>query len=198
MKANTTTYDKLGQIDWIGSSLFTVGAGSFLVGISWGGNEFKWDTAATLVPIIVGVATVCGCLAYERYGASTPLLRLSLFQTKSAVAAYLCTVLQGLTVCDRVLYQAILTLTRLQLFATSYILNLYLITVKLYSPAVSGTFFLTYGATVIPVSGITGQYITKLGCYKWAIFCGWLVTTFGLGSLMVSSTQRRLGMRRSF
>lgn len=76
-------------------------------------------------------------------------------------------------------------LTEKQLFAETYFLNLYLLTVKLYSPVISGTVFLAFALTVGPVSAIIGSLITKFGSYKWAIFCGWLINTFGLGALMV-------------
>jgi hypothetical protein len=42
---------------------------------------------------------------------------------------------------------------------------------------------------VVPVSGITGALITKMGGYKWSIISGWLINTFGLGALMVLGPQ---------
>lgn len=78
--------------------MFFAGSTAFLIGVSWGGNEFAWDSAATLVPLIVGLAIVVGTCAYERYFARNPFLRLSLFRSTSAVAVYACTLLQSLTV----------------------------------------------------------------------------------------------------
>ncbi|KAK5136939.1 hypothetical protein LTR08_001446 [Meristemomyces frigidus] len=168
VRPETTVYDKMGQIDWLGSLIFITGTTAFLVGVSWGGSEFAWDSAATLVPLIAGICIVLLTCFYERFGARNPFLRLSLFHSWSAVAVYLCTVLQSLT-----------------LFAETYFLNLYLLTVKLYSPVLSGAVFLSFAFTVVPVSGMIGSLITKFGSYKWAIFCGWLFNTFGLGALMV-------------
>ncbi|KAK5117768.1 hypothetical protein LTR85_008743 [Meristemomyces frigidus] len=167
-RQETTMYDKIGQIDWLGSLMFIAGSTAFLIGVSWGGSEFAWSSAATLVPLIMGIATVIATGVYERFGARTPFLRLSLFRNRSAIAVYVCTVLQSLT-----------------LFAQTYFLNLYLLTVKLYSPVLSGAVFLAFAFTVVPVSAIIGALITRFGCYKWAIFCGWLINTFGLGALMI-------------
>ena len=38
-----------------------------------------------------------------------------------------------------------------------------------------------------------GSLITKFGSYKWAIFCGWLFNTFGLGALMVLGQETYVG-----
>ena len=66
-----------------------------------------------------------------------------------------------------------------------YFVVLYLMAVKLYSPVISSVVFLGLAGTVAPVSGVTGALITKLGGYRWAIFCGWLLSTFTIGSLMI-------------
>lgn len=94
----TTFQSKLSSVDWIGSGLFTASITVFLIGISWGGNEFSWGSAATLCPLILGLAGLVAAGLYEHYGAKNPFLRLSLFGSPSAVAAYICTVLQALTV----------------------------------------------------------------------------------------------------
>ena len=112
VRPETTVYDKLGQIDWVGSLSFITGTTAFLVGVSWGGSEYAWDSAATLVPLIGGIAIVILTGFYERFRATTPFLRLSLFHSWSAIAVYICTVLQSLTV-------------SLQPCLQSYILSLY-------------------------------------------------------------------------
>jgi len=93
----TTFYDKLGSIDWLGCFIFISGATSFLLGLSWGGNQYAWSSPATLVPLIAGIAILCSCIVYERHAARNPFLRLSVFGSRSAISAYLCTVLASLT-----------------------------------------------------------------------------------------------------
>lgn len=99
VRPETTLYDKVGQIDWLGSLGFIAGSTAFLIGVSWGGSEFAWISAATLVPLILGAAIVVATGLFERFGAKNPFLKLSLFRSRSAIAVYICTVLQSLTVC---------------------------------------------------------------------------------------------------
>ncbi|KAF2773029.1 MFS general substrate transporter, partial [Teratosphaeria nubilosa] len=158
----------LRRVDWVGSAGFVVGVTGVLLGVSWGGNEFAWGDAATWVPILGGAVVVALALAWERCGgARRPFLRLEVFAGWEAAAVYGCTVLQSLT-----------------LFAATYFLPLYLLTVPLHPPLIAGTIFLSYSFAVVPVSGITGHLITTFGSYKWAIFTGWLVNTLGLGAFM--------------
>ncbi|KAK3112353.1 hypothetical protein LTR53_011463 [Teratosphaeriaceae sp. CCFEE 6253] len=171
----TTFYDQLGSIDWVGCAIFILGATSFLLGLSWGGNSYAWSSAATLVPLLAGVAALCFCVYYERHAARNPFLRLSVFGSRSAIAAYVCTILASMT-----------------LFVELYFVVLYLLTIKGYTPVVSSTVLLALAGSVVPVSGITGALITKLGGYRWAVFCGWLVNTFALGALMVLDAETYL------
>lgn len=97
-RPQSTLRTKLSMIDWIGSLMCLVSISIFLVGLGWGGVQYEWASAATLVPICLGVAGFVATILYERYVAKDPFLRLSLFQSWSAVAAYVCTVLQSLIV----------------------------------------------------------------------------------------------------
>ena len=71
----STMNHKLANVDWIGSFTFIAGLTSFLVGISWGGSMFPWSHAATLVPIILGLAVVFTTGLYEKYLAKVNFLR---------------------------------------------------------------------------------------------------------------------------
>lgn len=165
-RPETTINDKISSIDWTGSIVFIIGITTFLVGITWGGTQFAWDSAATLVPIILGLAAIFITGLYEKFLAKLLFLRLSLFSTWSAVAIYACTVLQALT-----------------LFTEVYFLVLYLMTVKMYSPLQSATYLLAFTVCTVPVSGIIGPIITRTGRFRWAIWSGWAITTLALGVL---------------
>lgn len=92
--------ERIFRTDWIGASLFISSTCSFLIGITWGGTQYPWDSWRTVMPIVLGVAGIMVTLCWERYGASQPFLRVWLFQNHAAMAAYSCAVLQGLLVCD--------------------------------------------------------------------------------------------------
>ena len=91
--------ERLLGVDWIGGFLFVSSTCSFLIGLTWGGSEFPWSSWRTLVPINIGLAGIIGTIIWERCAASRPFVRLELFTSYSALAAYVGAVLQGLLVC---------------------------------------------------------------------------------------------------
>ena len=101
VKINTTVKaslkQKIQRVDWLGSFLFIGGTTSFLIGISWGGIQYKWTSVNTVVPIFVGLfAVILSCVWEARV--KEPVLRGSLFYNVSAIAAYYCAFAQGFLV----------------------------------------------------------------------------------------------------
>jgi MFS family permease len=88
---------KVQRIDWLGSFLFIGGTTSFLIGVSWGGIQYRWTSVQTLAPIIAGLFGICSSIFWE-IRAKEPMLRASLFYNASAVAAYYCAFVQGFLV----------------------------------------------------------------------------------------------------
>jgi len=87
--------DALLSVDWIGSALMLISSTSFLVGMSWGGNKYQWKSAAVLIPMFGGLAGLIVTVLYERYSATNPFLRLTIFKTWSGKLVSICTLLQG-------------------------------------------------------------------------------------------------------
>jgi MFS family permease len=85
-------------VDWLGGALFVASTTSFLIALTWGGVQFPWKSFRTLVPLFLGVCGVIGTICWELWGAKRPILRLFLFNGRSAFGAYLCALLQGLLV----------------------------------------------------------------------------------------------------
>ncbi|KAI4716277.1 putative efflux pump antibiotic resistance protein [Aureobasidium sp. EXF-10727] len=166
-RPKTTTKDQLLSIDWTGILLSIASTTLFLIGISWGGTEYPWSSATTLCPLILGLVGVVCTIVYEMKLASTPFLRMSIFHNRSAIAAYICTALMGFTI-----------------YATLYYLVLWLLAVKEMSEIMAGVCTLPLGLTVVPISGITGGIITRIGTYQWAIWSGWVLATLGIGVLI--------------
>ncbi|KAI4724778.1 putative efflux pump antibiotic resistance protein [Aureobasidium sp. EXF-10728] len=166
-RPKTTTKDQLLSIDWTGIFLSIASTTLFLIGISWGGTEYSWSSATTLCPLILGLVGVVCTIVYEMKLASTPFLRMSIFHNRSAIAAYICTALMGFTI-----------------YATLYYLVLWLLAVKEMSEIMAGVCTLPLGLTVVPISGITGGIITRIGTYQWAIWSGWVLATLGIGVLI--------------
>lgn len=86
---------KVSSVDWVGSILMIVCSTSFLVGLSWGGNQYQWQSPAVLIPIIIGLAGIVFTVFYEKRFARDPFLRLAIFQHWSGIVVSICTVVQG-------------------------------------------------------------------------------------------------------
>jgi hypothetical protein len=96
----TSLASKIARVDWLGGFLFIGGLTSFLIGISWGGVQYEWNSAQTVAPIVVGIVAVIIAIFWEVYGAREPFLRPSLFKSGSALATYVCALFQGFIVCS--------------------------------------------------------------------------------------------------
>lgn len=59
-------YKELRELDWVGIFLFTSGLVSLVLGISWGGGLFPWNTYHVIVPIVIGFVTLVGFGFYGR------------------------------------------------------------------------------------------------------------------------------------
>lgn len=91
-------WEKLKKVDWTGGFLFIGSTTVFLMAISWGGLQYPWKHVGTIAPLIIGAAGIVFTIVFEARVASQPFLRKSLFYSRSAVAAYVCTLIQGLEV----------------------------------------------------------------------------------------------------
>lgn len=94
----SSVMEKLGRIDWIGGFLFVSSMTIFLMAVTWGGVDHEWASAATLVPLLLGIAGTAVSVIWEKFGAAEPFIRLDIFSNKSALAGYFCAITQGLVV----------------------------------------------------------------------------------------------------
>lgn len=56
---------ELKDLDYVGMFLFISGSLLFLMGLSWGGSSYPWDSAHVIATIVVGF---CLCVAFVLYG----------------------------------------------------------------------------------------------------------------------------------
>jgi len=63
----------LAQIDYIGGFLSVAGMILFMMGMQWGGYQYKWSSAHVLTPLILGVAFLVAFVFWEAYGAKHPM-----------------------------------------------------------------------------------------------------------------------------
>ena len=164
--AQTSLFQKLAKIDWIGSVLFIASTTGFLIPLSWGGVSYAWNSWRTYVPLSVSTLGLVIVWMYEEYVAVNPIIRTSIFKNRNAAAAYIGVVIHGMVV-----------------VGSLYYLPLYYEAVQGLSPILSGVALFPETFTVAPGAFIVGTLISRTGRYRWAVWSGWAITTLGLGLL---------------
>lgn len=90
---------KLKRIDWLGSALFIASLSSFIVPLTWGGVIYPWSSWRTIVPLTIGAGSLISFVAYEKFVATEPVIRLSVFGTRTGVVTYFGSFVHGVLVC---------------------------------------------------------------------------------------------------
>ncbi|KAI0145517.1 major facilitator superfamily transporter [Xylariaceae sp. FL1272] len=157
-----TTQEKFSRIDWVGLSGFTLSVTLFLIAISWAGTQYAWNSAAVLVPLILGILGTIADVFYEANFAKHPFLHKDLFRDPSSVTAYVAATLQGF-----------------MLYGTLYYVPLFFVSVKNFSIINSGVALLP---NLLPfaISGIvTGRLVTRFNKFRSAVWVGWFFSIVG-------------------
>ncbi|KAI0999531.1 MFS transporter [Podosphaera aphanis] len=175
--------DKLLRFDWFGSVIFCGSCVSILIPMTWGGVSYPWSHWRTIVPLLVGFAGTGGFLYYEKILSNKcwdrdgnplpgnniePIIRFTIFNNSTMVLTYIQTVLHGIV-----------------LWSLLYFLPLYYEGVLEYSLILTGVAALPETGFVAPMAVVVGIVSAKTGFYRWAIWVGWALTTFGAGLLVL-------------
>jgi len=68
-----TNREIISRIDFVGGFLSIVGMILFIAGLLWGGYQYTWKSAHTLIPLLLGAAFLIGFVFWEIYGAKYPM-----------------------------------------------------------------------------------------------------------------------------
>ncbi|OLN97753.1 putative MFS-type transporter C1399.02-like protein 4 [Colletotrichum chlorophyti] len=168
LKPPTATFgQKLRRVDWLGGFLFIGSMVTFLVGISWGGNDFPWRSAQTLVPVFIGFFGLVITLFYEHRWAKVPFLKKDLFTDASAITVYVLGLLQGFI-----------------LYGQLYYIPFYFLSVMQYTPTMAGVAMLPVTLLLLPGSIISGILVSRFNAYRWSIWMGWALMALASGLLI--------------
>ncbi|KAF2277437.1 MFS general substrate transporter [Westerdykella ornata] len=159
---------KLRRVDWFGTVLFLGSITAFLIPITWGGVQYAWDSWRTLVPLLVGAAGLVLFVVHQELWAPEPLIRTAVFKDATAAVTYLESVIHGII-----------------LWGILYYLPLYYQAVKGMTPIMAGIALFPQTFTVAPASVVAGTIIAITGRYRWAIWTGWVLGTFGMGLMIL-------------
>lgn len=84
---NRSKRQQFARQDFVGFVLFTGGLLVFLMGLSWGGGLYPWNSAQVIATIIVGFVALVAFVIYDTFvHKGDPLLPLHLFRYKGYVA----------------------------------------------------------------------------------------------------------------
>ncbi|KAI1615921.1 siderophore iron transporter [Exophiala viscosa] len=94
---NRSRMQELADLDYGGMILFVAGLVLFLMGLSWGGSLYPWDSAHVIATIVVGFV-VCVCFVlYECYmPLRRPLIPMHLFRNRDYVVLVIVTCVGGM------------------------------------------------------------------------------------------------------
>ncbi|KAK1657150.1 major facilitator superfamily transporter [Colletotrichum godetiae] len=178
LKPPTRTFaEKLQLVDWLGGFLFIGSMVTFLVGLSWGGNDFPWRSAQTLVPVFIGAAGLMTTLFYEHRFAKVPFLKRTLFTDMSSVTVYVLGLLQGFI-----------------LYGQLYYVPFYFLSVKQKTPTMAGVAMLPVTLLLVPGSIISGVLVSRLNAYRWSIWMGWVLVAAASGLFISWSVETHLAV----
>ena len=175
-----TFKSKWARIDWIGIILFFIGVTAFIIGITWGGSIYAWTSWETLVPILVGVASLVLFGFYE--GRPTdPIVPYRILATRTRAT---------------VLFQAFLH--GLILYSVVFYLPLYFESSVLHKPLTAAVDVFPMCFTIMPFAIIISFAIEYLRKYRWSVWFSWILTCVGFGTLSLLRRTSNAHQRSGF
>ncbi|KXT03828.1 hypothetical protein AC578_8920 [Pseudocercospora eumusae] len=159
--------EKLKELDYLGAFLFITSITSFLIPVTWGGTQYPWSSWRTLTPLCLGIAGLICFAIWEIVTKGPTLIPMTIFLNYSTTMLYIGSLFHGII-----------------LYSLVYYMPEWFQAVKGYSPVISGVAALPQTATVVPCAILVGVIVGKTGRYRWSIWAGWTLTTFGMGLLI--------------
>jgi MFS family permease len=161
-----TLKEKLVKIDWIGISILIPSTCSSLLGLTWGGVTFPWNSVQVLVPLCLGLVGLMGAVTYEWTLAGNPVIPFHLVSNRTSLSGYL--------------QMGIVAVCLINLI---YYLPVYYQTCQEASPTGSGIdlFGLTFSSA--PMSILAGISVGVTKRFRPQMWIGWSLTIVGFGLL---------------
>ena len=160
-------------IDYAGIGLIAAGASGLILALSWGGNEYDWDSPVIIGLFLAAVVTLAGFVAVERRAAE-PMLPMHLFGNSVFVVCSALSFIVGFAMLGAMTF-----------------LPTYLQFVDGVSATDSGVRTLPMVAGLFLTSILSGTLISRTGRYKVYPIAGGAVMTLGL--YLMSTMDRDTG-----
>ncbi|KAL4862820.1 hypothetical protein BDV12DRAFT_206967 [Aspergillus spectabilis] len=167
---------KLKAIDFVGAALALAGTAVLLLGLTWGGGEYPWDSAHVIATLIVGVFVCVAFVVWQWKGARYPLVPMHIFKSRIVNGACLTMFINGWNFLVQVYY-----------IPTFYQL------VFNYSTVKSGAMLLPITLMQTVSSTLSGLVVHWVGRYRECILFGWVIWAVGLGLFSTLDESSGLG-----
>ncbi|GJE93421.1 MFS general substrate transporter [Phanerochaete sordida] len=161
--------EKFARIDWVGNAIIVAGTTLAIVGLTFGGIRFPWDSAQVLAPLIIGLALVGAFLLYEAKVPKEPTIPWEVLSNRVTFGAYLGTFVHGVTS-----------------MALIYYLPVYFQAVLGSSPTRSGVQALAAALVISAFAMSAGISVQVFQKYMPVNILGWIfiIIGFGVASLL--------------
>ncbi|KAL6238516.1 hypothetical protein BDW75DRAFT_247243 [Aspergillus navahoensis] len=155
---------KLKAIDFVGGGLALAGTAVLLLGLTWGGGEYPWDSAHVIATIVVGLAVCVLFMLWQWKGATYPLVPVHIFKSGIVNGACLTMFINGWNF----------------LVQVYYIPSFYQLVFG-YSAVRAGAMLLPITLMQTASSTLSGLVVHWIGRYRECILFGWMIWAVGLG-----------------
>jgi EmrB/QacA subfamily drug resistance transporter len=150
------------KVDYLGAAILSAASTALILVLTWGGTQYGWSSAPILGLIVATLLLTAAFVAVERRVAE-PILPLRLFRDSIFRVSSAASAIVGFS-----------------MFGAITFLPLFLQTVHLVSPTLSGIQLLPIMAFVLTMSIWSGRRIAKRGRYRIYPIAGTIILTLGL------------------
>ncbi|KAK8933021.1 Efflux pump dotC [Metarhizium anisopliae] len=167
---------KLKAVDFGGIFLAFAGMTIFILGMTWGGREYPWNSVQVITTMVIGVVVSIGFVLWQWKGPKYPLVPLHIFKSKIVNGACLTMAINGWNFVMQVYY------------VPSFYQLVYG-----YSATKSGALLLPITIIQTISSTLSGLIVHWIGRYRECILFGWVCWAVGLGLMSTLDETTGLG-----
>ena len=151
------------RIDFVGAATASAGTVCLLLGLTWGGVTYPWNSGQVIGILVAAVLLFAGFFVNELLFAVEPILPLDLFKNQIFAAGSMLSLLVGMA-----------------LFAVVIYLPLFIQGVLGQSATNSGAVITPLTLTLAVGAAVVGQVVYKIGRYQVVSILGAVILTFGV------------------
>lgn len=151
------------KIDYLGAGLLAGGLSAVLLGFVWGGNQYAWASVQVIGVFLISLILLASFIRVEHRHAKDPILPLDLFKNPIFRVSMLVVFLIGVAMFGAILYIPLFAQDVLGRTATN-----------------SGVILTPLVLSLVAVSVVAGQLVSRTGRYKALAVFGMAFVTVGL------------------